>query len=312
MENTTTKQVATQQPQAPAQAQPEQNNALRSFTNYIFADSTQNYITKLVGEHKRDFTNNILSLVNGDNNLQQCDPKTIMFAALKATTFDMPIDKNLGLVYIIPFTNNKTHKIEAQFMVGVDGLIQLGMRSGQYKTINTGEVKEGELIEENILSGEIVLKKVPNREKVQTIGYFAYFKLRNGFEKTLYATTAEIDAHAVRYSQSYSSKNKYVKDNSPWTTNFSQMAQKTLLRRLLKKYGPKSIETRIIDEAIAADQAVITEKGNQYVDNAQIIETASEEMPTAEVVQEQPTAQPQEQPQPQQQEIPLPDAFKGI
>ena len=304
MENST-KQVA-QQPQP----QPQPQNSLRSFTNYIFADNTQNYIQKLVGEHKREFTNNMLSLVNGDPTLQTCDPKTIMFAALKATTMNLPIDKNLGLVYIIPFKNNKTGVTEGQFLIGIDGLIQLAMRSGQFKTINTGEVKEGELIEENILSGEIILKKVPNRENVKTVGYFAYFKLRNGFEKTIYATTAEVEAHALRYSQSYSSKNKYVKDNSPWPTNFSQMAQKTLLKKILKKYAPKSIETKFIDEAIAADQAVITDKGNQYVDNETIIETASEEMPTEEV-KEQPTEEQPKQPQ-KQQEIPLPDAFKGL
>jgi recombinational DNA repair protein RecT len=88
------------------------------------------------------------------------------------------------------------------------------------------------------------------------------------------------------------------------------MAQKTLLKRILKKYAPKSIETKFIDEAIAADQAVITDKGNQYVDNETIIETASEEMPT-EKVKEQPTEEQPKQPQ-QQQEIPLPDAFKGL
>jgi recombination protein RecT len=88
----------------------------------------------------------------------------------------------------------------------------------------------------------------------------AYFKLLNGFEKTIYKTKQQVEQHAKKFSQSYGSK------SSPWTGHFDAMAQKTVLKELLSKYAPLSVES--IQQAVQSDQAVISEKGEfNYVDN---------------------------------------------
>lgn len=198
-----------------------------------------------------------------------------MYAGIKATSLDLPLDSNLGFAYVIPFKNNKENKTEAQFQLGYKGFIQLAIRSGQFKTINVTEVREGELVAFDMLTGEIQFKALPNREELKVIGYAAYFRLTNGFEKTLYATVESIEKHAGRYSQTYASKNDYVRKSSKWTTDFDAMAKKTAIKLLLSKYAPLSVE---MQNAITSDQAVITNDGNKYVDNPSNREVADAEV----------------------------------
>ncbi len=150
--------------------------------------------------------------------------------------------------------------------MGYKGYIQLAMRTAQYKTINAIEVYEGEIRRTNRLTGEIEFnedKSLIKRNKV--VGYVAYFKLINGFEKTLYMSKEEMEKHAKNYSQTYKSEKNWVREKSLWTTNFDDMATKTILKRLLSKYGILSIE---MQTAITNDQAVINEDGSpEYVDN---------------------------------------------
>ena len=76
----------------------------------------------------------------------------------------------------------------------------------------------------------------------------SYFRLVNGFEKTHYMTAEEVEAHAKKYSQSYK------KGFGVWKDDFDTMARKTVLKLLLAKYAPKSIE---MQRAITFDQATI-------------------------------------------------------
>lgn len=142
------------------------------------------------------------------------------------------------------------------------------MRTGQYKTINASVVHEGEIEDIDFITGEIIRGK---RVSDQVIGYIAYFKLVNGFEKTLYMTKAEVEAHAVQFSQAYGADKRYGKSRSVWTTNFDAMALKTVLKRLISKYGIMSIDMQggeNIARAIESDGAVIGQDGTpSYVEN---------------------------------------------
>lgn len=191
------------------------------------------------------------------------------------------------------------------------GFVQLAIRSGQFKTINVVEIREGELVGLDILTGEMRFEAVENREQKPVIGYASYFKLLNGFEKTLYMTKGEMDAHAKRYSQTYSSQWEKVRNSSKWTTDFDAMAKKTALKLLLSKYAPLSVEMK---EAYKADQAVIGKDDTySYVDNPNTdayqeveeekAESAnSEEINTESLNEEKPQPQQaQEQAQPQAQ-----------
>lgn len=240
---------------------------LAKFNSTITNVRTQEYLTQVLGEKKNAFVNNVTALVANNKALQECEPLSIMYAATKATALDLPLDQNLGFAYVIPFKNNKENKTEATFMLGYRGLVQLAMRSGQFKTINVRDVREGEIIGEDFLSGELQFKKLPDeeREKAKVVGYVAYFKLLNGFEKMSYWTVQELKNHGLRYSQTYASKNDWVRKNSKWETDFEAMSKKTTLKLLLSKYAPLSVD---MQSAIKFDQAVIGENDSvRYVDN---------------------------------------------
>lgn len=172
----------------------------------------------------------------------------------------MPINPSLGFSYIVPFKN------QAQFQIGYKGIVQLALRTGQYKTINAGAVCEGQIQEIDFVTGEII-----RGEKIsdEIVGYVAYFELLNGFHKSLYMTVDEIDEHAKKYSQSYNYDLKSGRKSSVWSSNFHAMACKTVLKLLLSKFGIISIDQQGLDiiKALQADQAVISENGLKYIDN---------------------------------------------
>ena len=140
--------------------------------------------------------------------MQACDPESVAMECIKAAALKLPISKALGFAYVVPFKGKPT------FLVGYKGLIQLAMRTGQYRTINSDEVFEGELIKKDKLTGEIDMTGEKVSETVE--GYFAYFELINGFAKTLYMTKPEVEAWAKKYSPSYGSAILSV-ENRVWT-----------------------------------------------------------------------------------------------
>lgn len=248
---------------------------LSRFNRMIMHPNTDSYLTSVLAERKGEFINNLTAVVANDAKLQACEPLTLMYAALKATALRLPLDPNLGQAYIIPYKNNKEHKTEAQFQIGWKGFIQLAIRSGQFQTINATEIREGELKGYDLMTGEVNVQAVPDRESKPVIGYLAYFKLTNGFTKSLYMNAEEIEQHASRYSQSY--RGKY-KDSSLWATDKDAMAKKTVLKLLLNRFAPLSIDMR---SAVQADQAVLHGDGKlDYVDNTknQLTEVAQAAM----------------------------------
>ncbi|MGF7429606.1 recombinase RecT [Thermoanaerobacterium thermosaccharolyticum] len=228
----------------------------------LSAQSVREQFQNALKENAGAFIASIIDLYNSDSYLQQCDPNLVVMEALKAATLKLPINKQLGFAYIVPYRNNKGQMIP-QFQLGYKGYIQLAMRTGQYKNLNAGVVYEGIKVHRDILTGEVVFTGEPTSDKPQ--GYFAYMELINGFKKTVYMTHAEVVAHAKRYSKSFNSA------NSAWQTNFEEMALKTVLRRLLSKYGILSTEmvtalTSDRDEDIENEVAAeIEENANKEV-----------------------------------------------
>lgn len=181
------------------------------------------------------FIASLIDLYGGDNYLQQCDPKAVAMEALKAATLDLPINKQLGFAYIVPYRTKGV--LVPQFQIGYKGYIQLAQRSGLYKAINAAVIPEGLKVLEDWITGEITISGTPKSNKSQ--GYLGHFRLLNGFEKTLYMDREDMEIHAQKYSKSYASA------NSPWKTHFDEMARKTVLRLLLSKYGPLSTEMQM-------------------------------------------------------------------
>lgn len=241
---------------------------LKSFNQTITSPATQRYLSDLLKERKGQFVSNLTALVANNANLQECEPYTLMFAALKATALNLPIEPSLGMAHVIPYKNKKRDVTEAQFQIGYKGFQQLALRTGQYKNINTTDVRVGEIGKRNRLTGEIEWNWIEDEAKrLQTpiIGYVNYFRLLNGFESTFYMSREEMNAHALRYSQTYRSEKQFIREQSKWTTDFDSMAMKTVIKLNLSKNGVLSTE---LQDAIRADQSVMREENNyEYIDN---------------------------------------------
>lgn len=225
---------------------------------------------KMLGKKAAGFISSIIAVTNSSNYLMKADPATVIGAAAQAAMLDLPINQSLGFAYIVPY------KGAAQFQLGYKGYIQLAQRSGQYIDIGAKTVYEGELEYENRLLDKF---RFGERTSDKVIGYLAYFRLTNGFEKMLYMTIDEAQAHAKKYSQSYKG------GTDKWgLADFNVMAEKTVLKRLLSKYGPLSIESIQMSQALANDGGVISMNNDGDFDvnfNGETIDAETEE-PTDE------------------------------
>lgn len=210
---------------------------------------------ELLGNKAQGFMSSIINVVNGNTDLKECDANTVLGSAAVAASLDLPIDPNLGFAYIIPYNTKVGGKFvkKAQFQMGYKGFIQLAMRTGAYKTISATEIYEGEIKSYNRITSEI---EMGEKTSDVVVGYIAYFKLLNGFEKYLYMSKEEVERHAATYSKTFGS------EYGIWKKDFNGMATKTVLKRLLSKFGMLSIE---MNSAIVNDQAIITQDPNEEV-----------------------------------------------
>ncbi len=223
-----------------------------SISNHFSNPKVSDFLNQQLGERKGEFVSNVIALSESNTALNECEPGSLMKCAMNATALNLPLNKNLGYAYVIPYKNHKTGATEPQFQIGYKGFIQLAIRSGQYKTINAVEVREGE-IKRNKFTGEIDFIKENDEGKV--VGYLGYIKMLNGFEQSLYMTVAQCEAHANKYSKSYAKWKTGL-----WKDDFDAMSKKTVMKLLLNRYGILSTE---IQKAIITDQQV----DGKYSDN---------------------------------------------
>lgn len=260
-----------------------QKTPQRSLQSYLRSSVVKDELVASVGQSRANtVVASLMSLVNNNIVLQECEPKTVFAAALTAASLDLPINPSLGQAYIIPFNNKvkvgeETHTKrngdtytkpifkwvkQAQFQMGYKGFIQLCLRSGKYELIHVNDVRDGEYKGMDRMTGEHRFEFIEDdeqRKKVPVIGFVAYIKLTTGFHKSLYMTNDELLAHAKKYSKSF--KDGY----GQWVDDFDAMAKKTVLKLLIDKFG---IKTSQIEKAMISDQAELDDEGNaSYVDN---------------------------------------------
>lgn len=277
------------------QAIAKQDRPVDLLKTTINAPSVQEQFKNALGEHKDTFVASLIDLYTGDKSLQTCKPALVIAEALRAATLRLPLNKALGFAYIVVY-NNSVKIFNEQtgredwvkvptptFIPGYKGYIQLAMRTGQYRTINADVVYEGEVRKVNKLTGEIAFDGAKTSDKI--IGYFCYFELLNGFSKTLYVTVEDMAAYAKRYSPSVKKETTVLqliaKANDGiigkkvgWEGNFNDMALKTVIRRLLSKYGYLSVEMQnamahdVEDEAMSNRNDALGNADAQTVDLA--------------------------------------------
>lgn len=191
----------------------------------LSSPTVQKRFEEVLGKRAQQFATSILNLYNSEKMLQKTEPMSVISSAMVAASLDLPVDKNLGYAWIVPYGG------KAQFQLGYKGYIQLALRTGQYKHINVIEVYEGELQKWNRLTEEFEID-FDKKQSDAVIGYAAYFELVNGFKKTVYWTKEEVEKHRKRFSKS----------DFGWKNDWDAMAKKTVLKNMLAKWGILSIE----------------------------------------------------------------------
>lgn len=254
---------------------------LKSFMN---KDEVKRKFQEMLGNRATSYITSVLQIAASNDKLAKAEPMSIYNAACTAATLDLPINNNLGFAYIIPYktkveelyTNDKgkevirqTEKYVAQFQLGYKGVKQLALRTGQFKTIHSTEVRKGELKKHDRLTGELEFDWMQDDEqrlKEPIIGYVSYFELLNGFKSPFYMTSAELKAHGLKYSQTFK------QDHGLWKDDNHSMCMKTVTKLNLSKNAPLSVDVQSskLQLGLNADQAIIKDENAtvfEYVDN---------------------------------------------
>lgn len=246
--------------------------ALRDKLN---SEAIQKKFSDMLGKKSAGFLTSVMSVAQNNALLAKAEPNSVVLAAGQAAALDLPINPNLGYAAIVPYNDKKSGKCLAQFQIMRDGWVELAMRTGQVVAIANEVVYEGELVSQNRFTDTYVFDE-SKRKSDKIIGYMAYIRLANNFEKTVYWTVEQCKAHGARYSKSFS------QDSSLWKTDFSAMSLKTVLKFLIKKYCPKSIEML---NAVVNDQGVYDGDLSNIGESAPINNTNDTSAGKAEVVE---------------------------
>ena len=290
---------------AVAKAQPSQKAvAVKNFQAVMNNSYYQSLLQSSLKENKGAFCTSLMEIFSSDEKLLQCKPNDLMAEALKAASLRLPLNKQLGQAYLLPFKNKGV--MTPTLVIGTKGYLQLAMRTGKYETINADVVYEGECNHYDKVTGKLDLSgaQISNTP----IGYFAYFKKKDGLTKLLYMTLDEVCRYAKQYSPTvkfsekiYAEKLKEIAltqaangsgEGVGWYSNFESMAIKTVLRRLLSKWGELSIESNDITNLDEAPSAIV-QRDEEFAEAKNVITVnadTGEVVNAEEVHDEQPQA----------------------
>jgi len=276
------------------------------FSVAIQTKGYQDLINNTLGDPERAkrFIASVTSAVAVNPQLQDCNAGSILAGALLGESLNLSPSPQLGQYYLVPFknqlkdangnrlwvTDENGNKVKdengrwipvtemcAQFICGYRGMIQLALRTGQYKKLNVLEIKQGELKSFDPLNEVIdciLIEDFEKREAAPTIGYYAMFEYLNGFQKAIYWSKEKMLSHASKYSPAFNREDymRYIngeydkKDerhfSSYWYKDFDGMAKKTMLRQLLAKWGIMSTD---MQEIIMKDEKLTQLVGTEIV-----------------------------------------------
>lgn len=267
----------------------------QGITTFLSSEKVKQNIMQVVGSKgSQKFIASVVSAVQANPALKECTNTSILTSALLGEALKLSPSPQLGQFYMVPYKKKDRQgnviATEAQFQLGAKGYKQLAMRTGQYLDLDVIYVHEGEYLGRDKFTGKPKFEFIEEdeiRDELPIIGYLAYFELLNGFKKQLYWSKQKMMKHADTYSQAFSAemyqkllngeipKKDQWKYSSFWYKSFDEMAEKTMIRQLISKWGIMSIE---MEEAFTKDMAVLDENGNpSYVDNESGIEQTVDE-----------------------------------
>lgn len=238
---------------AVAVAAPKEKAAIvavpKDLRGLLRSDGVVARFTEIMKSRAPAFMTSILNVTDSTAKLQQIaqtNGMSIIRASAVAAALDLPIEKSLGFAWIVPYGS------EAQFQIGWKGLVQLALRTGQYAQLTVVQINEGAFRSWDMLNEQLDADYSPVGVGT-AMGFAAFFRLVNGFQKLAYYDKTQLLSHGQKYSKAFRS--------GPWQEHQDEMCAKTALKLTLGKWGIMSIDLR---RAVVADQAIV--KGDD-IDN---------------------------------------------
>lgn len=190
-----------------------------------------------------------LNVIRTNPKLLECNIDSLMGGVLEAAKLGLEPGL-MGQCYLIPFQKKEKQgnqwvvvDVEAQFIIGYKGLIDLVRRSGQVSTIEARTVYENDKFDFEYGLESKLVHKPAMKDKGVAIAYYAVCKLKDGGSSFIVMSHQEME----QYKEKYAKSKKY----GPWVDEFDAMARKTCLRQLIK-YLPISVE-HLNDEASGSE-----------------------------------------------------------
>jgi len=218
------------------------------------------------------FTRMALSAINNTPKLAECTPISFLAALMNAAQLGLEPNTPLGQAYLIPFQNKGI--LECQFQLGYKGLINLAYRNEQLQTIQAQCVYANDEFEYELGLNSKLFHKPALGERGEMVAVYALFKLQNGGYGFEVMSKQDVDSYAQKYSKAINSS------FSPWKSAYTEMAMKTVIKRVLR-YAP--LKTDFL-RAVATDETIkdqfgvdMTEiHGNEIIDveEGEVLEVA--------------------------------------
>lgn len=245
----------------------KKQTGLQKVSSFLNSESVKSKFSEILGSKAQGFISSVLAVCSQNDLLKNATTESIYSASLMAATLDLPINSNLGFAYIVPYRDNKSGIVSAQFQMGYKGFKQLAIRSGQFSNLHAKVVYEGQKVDDDSFLGYHFEWSKKSSDKV--IGYASNFVLKSGFESTYFMGIDELNKHAKQYSQTFK------KGFGLWATDFDKMCLKTVSKLHLNSgEAPLSID---MQRAVISDQSVLdSELKPTYVDNTEVIDKEEE------------------------------------
>jgi recombination protein RecT len=194
----------------------------------------------------------VLTAMRQVRNLDQCTFPSLAGALMVSAQLGLEPCTPLGHCYIIPRRNGKTGQYEATFQLGYQGMLELAYRTETIKSVTAKAVHANdEFIYEEGLDDKLVHRPFLAGDRGPVIAYYAVIKFVNGGHAFDVMTFSDMANHVERFApRDY----KTQKITGPWSTDFDEMAKKTMIRRLFKMMRKS---TDIVAKATLYDERVV-------------------------------------------------------
>lgn len=238
--------------------------------------TVQNLLSKMEDQFKKVLPKHItpdrlirvaMTCIRNNKALLDCEQMSLISSIMTCAQLGLEPDPILGQVYLVPFNcKEKDPKggqdvwvKKCQAIPGYKGLITLARNSGEVQSIIAKEVYSKDEFEID-WSLEVPFRHKPylGQDNGEIIFVWCLVRFKDGSIHWDYMTIGDVEKIRNK-SQGYMQSLKYAKRdangtitslNSPWFTDFGEMAKKTVIRRVAK-YLPMSVQKAAFLEDMA-------------------------------------------------------------